>query len=108
MCQHISVAPFFCFALSNSVTTVIRDRYIATALSINATKSNSLKSMQLMLEGGYNPMENLKVKSKVHDPPNLIPGIGVRCFAKKRTLPAKKNPYIAILLFDPSSPPPGN
>ena len=35
------------------------------------------------ITGGDNPMENLKVKSKVHDPPNLIPGIDLMCFAKK-------------------------
>ena len=28
-------------------------------------------------------MENPKVKTKVRDPPNLIPGIDIRCFAKK-------------------------
>ena len=28
-------------------------------------------------------MEIPKVKIKVHDPPNLMPGIDVRCFAKK-------------------------
>ena len=46
-CQHISVAPFFCFFhSSNSVTTVTPDRYIATALSIQlrATHTNQCNS----------------------------------------------------------------
>ena len=34
-----------------------------------------------LVEGGGNPMENPKVKTKLRHPPNLIPGIDIRCFA---------------------------
>ena len=45
-------------------------------------------------------MENPKVKTMVRDPPNLIPGIDIRCFAYKTIyFRPKKNHYSAILLF---------
>ena len=54
-------------------------------------------------------MENPKVETKVHDPPNLIPGIDVRWFAKKNgKFRPKKKRSMAILLFDPTRPPLGN
>ena len=50
-----------------------------------------------------------KVKIKVHHPPNLIPGIDIRCFALKTIyFRPKKTSYITILLFDPPEAPPGN
>ena len=53
-----------------------------------------------LIRGGGNPMENPKVKTKVRDPPNLIPGIDIRCFALKTTyFRPKKNGALAILLF---------
>ena len=45
-----------------------------------------------------------KVKNTVHDSPNLIPGIDLRCFAKKNTLLAQKNCSTQILLFDTKRP----
>ena len=41
-----------------------------------------------------------KVKIKAHDPPNLIPGIDIRCFAQKTTyFWPKKSRSTDILLF---------
>ena len=40
-----------------------------------------LAKIRALDRGGGNPMENPKVKTKVRDPPNLIPGIDIRCFA---------------------------
>jgi hypothetical protein len=39
------------------------------------------KPLKGLVEGGDNPMETPKVKTKLRHPPNLIPGIDIRCFA---------------------------
>ena len=44
-------------------------------------------------------MENPKVKTKVHDPPNLIPGIDIRWFAKKWKILAKKKSFHGNITF---------